>query len=52
MDYFGKPTAYKNLNSSQFTNIRKIKSTTEKLYNRLLEQISSHSPEKGTCTCS
>lgn len=52
MDYFGKPTAYKNINSSQFTNIRKIKNTYHSRYQSLLDQITSHSPEKGTCTCS
>ena len=52
MQTFQKPNAYKNVSASEFTNINKIKSTTQTRYQRLLDQITSHSPDKGTCTCS
>lgn len=52
MVYFGKPNAYKNISSSQYTVVSKIKNTYQTYYQSLLDQITSQSPEKGTCTCS
>lgn len=52
MVYFGKPNAYKNITSSQYTVVSEIKNTTQTYYQSLLDQITSQSPEKGTCTCS
>lgn len=52
MDYFGKPTAYKNVATSQYRFLTsQQKQTHQKIYN-LLDKISTYSTKDSSCTCS
>ena len=52
MDYFGKPTAYKNVAASQYRILSVNQKQTQKQIENLLDQISSYSPKDSSCTCS
>ena len=52
MEYFGKPTAYKNISTSQYTYLGKIKNSYHSKFHKLLDQISSQSAKDSSCTCS
>lgn len=52
INYFQKPSAYKNVNTSSFTIIDKKTTLLEKNYQKLLNTITTYPTQQGSCTCS